>query len=106
MLYVEPIYIEAAGTASIPEVRQIVTGYQIGDQFIYGIGSNVQEALVNMFDSLDYQPPVTEPTEPVEPGDEPGVDEKQLNEIKDKVDELKQYIEELEELINSLLGGE
>ena len=109
VLYVEPIYIEAAGTASIPEVRQIVTGYQIGDQFIYGIGSNVQEALVNMFDSLDYQPPVTEPTEPVEPeepGDVTGIDEEQLDEIKDKVDELKQYIEELEELINSLLGGE
>lgn len=109
VLYVEPIYIEAAGTASIPEVRQIVTGYQIGDQFIYGIGSNVQEALVNMFDSLDYEPPVTEPTEPgepVEPGDGTGVEQEQLDEIKEKVDELKQYIEELEELINSILGGE
>jgi len=112
VLYVEPIYIEAAGTASIPEVRQIVTGYQIGDQFIYGIGSNVQEALVNMFDSLDYEPPEIEPTEPVvpgepgEPGDGTGIDDEQLDEIKDKVDELKQYIEELEELINSILDGE
>lgn len=105
VLYVEPIYIEAAGSASIPEVRQVVTGYQIGDQFIYGIGANVQEALVNMFDSLDYEPPVTDPTDPTEPT-EPVVDNEQLKEIKDKVEELKKYIEELEQLINDVLGGE
>ena len=45
ILYVEPIYIRAAGTSSIPEVREIVVGYQDGDEFIYGIGRNLEEAL-------------------------------------------------------------
>jgi uncharacterized membrane protein (UPF0182 family) len=49
VLYVEPIYIRAAGVSSIPEVRQIVVGYQAGDEFIYGIGSNLDNALKDLF---------------------------------------------------------
>lgn len=105
VLYVEPIYIEASGTASIPEVRQIITGYQVGDQFIYGIGSNVSEALVNMFDSVDYTPP-GQVEEPVEPGDTPVLDQEQLEELNQKIDELRSNLQELEDLINSLLDGE
>jgi len=105
VLYIEPIYIEAAGSASIPEVRQIITGYQVGDQFIYGIGSNVSEALINMFDSTDYVPPGQD-VEPDEPGDTPVLDQEQIDELNEKVDELRDNLEELEELINSLLDGE
>jgi uncharacterized membrane protein (UPF0182 family) len=45
ILYVEPIYIRASGTSSIPEVREIVVGYQDGDELIYGIGTNLEDAL-------------------------------------------------------------
>ena len=51
ILYVEPIYIRAAGASSIPEVRQIVVGYQSGDEFIYGIGLNLEEALDDLLKS-------------------------------------------------------
>ncbi|MBN1622946.1 MAG: UPF0182 family protein [Clostridia bacterium] len=105
VLYIEPIYIEAAGTASIPEVRLIITGYQVGDQFIYGIGTNVSEALISMFDSLDYVPP-GQVTDPTEPGDNPVLSQEDLDELNQKIDELRSNLEELEELINSLLDGE
>lgn len=49
ILYVEPIYIRASGNSSIPEVREIVVGYQSGDEFIYGIGTNLGEAIKEMF---------------------------------------------------------
>ena len=49
VLYVEPIYIRAAGTSAIPEVREIVVGYQDGDQFVYGIGANLDQALKDLF---------------------------------------------------------
>jgi uncharacterized membrane protein (UPF0182 family) len=105
VLYIEPIYIEAAGTASIPEVRQIITGYQVGDQFIYGIGSNVSEALINMFDSSDYVPP-GQVTDPTEPGDNTVISQEELDELNEKIEQLRSNLEELEELINSLRDGE
>lgn len=105
VLYVEPIYIEASGTASIPEVRQIITGYQVGDQFIYGIGSNVSEALVNMFDSVDYTPP-GQVEDPTDPGTTPILDKEQLDELNQKIEDLRSNLQELEDLINSLLDGE
>ncbi|HRX42193.1 MAG TPA: UPF0182 family protein [Clostridia bacterium] len=105
VLYVEPIYIEAAGSASIPEVRQVITGYQVGDQFIYGIGSNVSQALTNMFDSADYTPPGQD-DQPGDPGDAPVLDQEQLDELNRKIDELRSNLQELEDLINSLLDGE
>ncbi|MDR3121038.1 MAG: UPF0182 family protein [Clostridiales bacterium] len=49
VLYVEPVYIRAAGTSSIPEVREIVVGYQDGDEFIYGIGIDLESALADLF---------------------------------------------------------
>ncbi|MCL2060159.1 MAG: UPF0182 family protein, partial [Oscillospiraceae bacterium] len=49
VLYVEPIYIRAAGISSIPEVREIVVGYQDGDEFVYGIGVNLETALDDLF---------------------------------------------------------
>lgn len=52
VLYVEPIYIRAAGTSSIPEVREIVVGYQDGDEFIYGIGVNLEAALADLFSGV------------------------------------------------------
>ncbi|MCL2164844.1 MAG: UPF0182 family protein, partial [Oscillospiraceae bacterium] len=54
VLYVEPIYIKATGQFSIPEVRQIVVGYQSGDDFINGIGSNLDGALLDLFGISDW----------------------------------------------------
>lgn len=98
VLYIEPIYIEAAGTASIPEVRQVITGYQIGDQFVYGIGDDVEQALADMFD-------LTGEETDEEPGEDGGViDMGTLEELKKKVDELQEYADELKEFIESLMG--
>ncbi|MFO7612057.1 MAG: UPF0182 family protein [Clostridia bacterium] len=101
ILYIEPIYIEAAGTASIPEVRQVVAGYQTGDQFIYGLGANVAEAISDMFSSVDYEKP---DEEPADPGEGSQVDSEMLKELQRKIEELKSYAEELELLIKQLLG--
>ncbi|NTV89794.1 MAG: COG1615 family transporter, partial [Clostridiales bacterium] len=49
ILYVEPIYIKSSGASSIPEVREIVVGYQSGEDFRYGIGTNLDKALDDLF---------------------------------------------------------
>ena len=54
VLYIEPIYIRAAGVSSIPEVREIIVGYQDGDEFIYGIGTNLDNALKDLFNISDW----------------------------------------------------
>ncbi len=49
VLYVEPIYIQSQGTSSIPEVREIVVGYQTAEDFRFGIGTNLDNALADLF---------------------------------------------------------
>ncbi|MCL2741408.1 MAG: UPF0182 family protein [Oscillospiraceae bacterium] len=48
VLYVEPIYIKSSPQA-IPEVRLIVVGYQQENWFIYGIGTNLDRALEDLY---------------------------------------------------------
>lgn len=48
ILYVEPIYIQSSGASSIPQVRELVVGFQRGEDFKYGVGANLTEALNNM----------------------------------------------------------
>ncbi|MDD5604040.1 MAG: UPF0182 family protein, partial [Eubacteriales bacterium] len=45
ILYVEPIYIQASGSTSIPEVRKIIVGSQRGDEIRFGTGTTLDEAL-------------------------------------------------------------
>lgn len=99
VLYVEPIYIRAAGTSSIPEVREIVVGYQKGDEFIYGIGNNLDDALNNLFAGIG-KAPVT-PSKPDDTAEEKD-NQKIINDILTKYDELKKQLDELGNLINEL----
>ena len=61
ILYVEPIYIKSTGNA-IPEVRRIITGFQEGNEFRYGIGTDLKSALNNMFSSYQTTAPDTTDT--------------------------------------------
>ena len=110
VLYVEPIYIRAAGAASIPEVRLIVTGYQDGDEFIYGIGANLDTALVNLLtgerqvtvevidengDTKQVQAEVTSPA----------TDEERaaaISELNAKYDEIKRALDSMGDLLDKL----
>ncbi len=49
VLYVQPIFIKAESESSIPEMREIVVGYQKGDEFKYGIGNTLDESLNDLF---------------------------------------------------------
>lgn len=100
ILYVEPIYIRSAGTSSIPEVREIVVGYQSGDEFKYGIGRTLNEALNNLF--AGAIPPPDRPAEDDRNEGEEDVEEKIIDDIISKYDKMRQQLEELGELINQL----
>jgi uncharacterized membrane protein (UPF0182 family) len=107
ILYVEPIYIRAAGGSSTPEVKEIIVGYQKGDEFKYGIGKNLDAALDNLFAGMIKQPGVQVQPTPAVPPVQPGitnnaVNEKTINDILQKYDQLKKQIDELGGLINSL----
>ncbi len=106
VLYVEPIYIRAAGTSSIPEVREIVVGYQSDDEFRYGIGKNLDNALADLFKgeipkTPDNQEPGTV-QEPEPPG-QTSIDKQKLDEITKKYDDLKKQLDELGGLLEDLL---
>lgn len=100
ILYVEPIYIRSAGTSSIPEVREVVVGYQSGDEFKYGIGRTLNEALNNLF--AGAIPPPDRPAEDDRNEGEEDVEEKIIDDIISKYDKMRQQLEELGELINQL----
>lgn len=104
VLYVEPIYIKSNNNSSIPEVREIVVGYQTGDEFRYGIGSNMEAALSSLFSGQTPTTPETTAPEPTTPGTTPsaGVDRQKINDIISKYDQLKKQLDELGGLINSL----
>ena len=107
VLYVEPIYIRSAGSSSIPEVREIVVGYQSDDEFRYGIGTNLDNALADLFKGeIPKTPDVVETPgtdEEVEQPDESTIDKQKLEEIAKKYDELKKQLDELGGLLDELL---
>ena len=99
VLYVEPIYIRSNNNSSIPEVREIVVGYQSGDEFRYGIGPNMESALASLFTGQTVKPP-----EATTPGVTPstGVDKQKIDDILSKYDELRKQLDELGGLIDKL----
>ena len=107
VLYVEPIYIRSAGSSSIPEVREIVVGYQSDDEFRYGIGTNLDNALADLFKGeIPKTPDVVETPGTAEGPEQPGqtaIDKKKLDEIARKYDELKKQLDELGGLLDELL---
>ncbi|MCK5812306.1 MAG: UPF0182 family protein [Clostridiales bacterium] len=98
ILYVEPIYIKAAGSSAIPEVREVVTGFQLEEQFIYGIGKNVTEAITNMFAKVGVE--VNDEGEIILPDE--GNDGELLTQLQQLYDDLYKQLDELDKLINSL----
>ncbi len=105
VLYVEPIYIRSSGASSIPEVREIVVGYQSEEEFRYGIGTNLDNALADLFKGEIPKAPETPgnetPTTPTTPEQPSALDKGKIDEIMKKYDELKKQIDEL----GSLIGG-
>jgi uncharacterized protein len=122
VLYIEPVYIRAAGTSSIPEVREIIVGYQSGDELKYGVGVNLDSSLDDLFADItgvpvtpvedDGQEEIQEDRENGE-GEEIEEEEEQreleetenqeiITDILDKYDEMKRQLEDLGELINKL----
>lgn len=112
ILYVEPIYLKANNTSATPEVKEIVVGYQRGDEFMYGIGANLDKALADMFSGQTVTPPAGGTTGNAPAPDETGttengnaqtgMDRKKIDEIMSKYDEMKKQLEELGELIEGL----
>lgn len=100
ILYVEPIYIKAQTESSIPEVREIVVGYQDGDEFRYGIGTNLDKALSSLFGTTVTTAATTQTTVT----EAKTADKKLLEDIMSKYDELKKQIDDLGSLINKLQG--
>jgi len=110
VLYVEPIYMRAAGTSATPEVQEIVVGYQSGDEFVYGIGANLSIALADLFSGQNITPPAGETTENGATGNgttpngnvQTGLDSKKIDEIMSKYEEMKKQLDELGKLIEGL----
>lgn len=120
VLYVEPIYMKAVGTSSTPEVKEIVVGFQSGDEFMYGIGANLDKALADLFSGQNIAPAEGEiPPETTKPEGESGnkdipdgktpgdktpskLDSKKIEEIMSKYEEMKKQLDELGKLIEGL----
>jgi uncharacterized membrane protein (UPF0182 family) len=109
VLYVQPIYIRSAGASSIPEVREIVAGFQWKDEFIYGIGKDFEEALANLVSRAEGMVAEEDDDNPGDgtindddDGIEKEIDNEILNQIIKKYDEIKRQLEELGRLIDAL----
>lgn len=101
VLYVEPIYMRAAGTSATPEVKELIVGYQSGDEFIYGIGTNLDLALASLFSGQAVTPPPISGTTP-NIKTPTNIDSKKIDEIMGKYGELKKQLDDLGKLIEGL----
>jgi uncharacterized membrane protein (UPF0182 family) len=119
VLYVEPIYIKSASKSAVPEVKRIVVGYQTGEEFKYGYGSNLDEAIKNLFAGANTTIGQTQTTPPQQtqtptdnqPQTQPDLnpqtntstaDKKVYDELMKKYDEMKKQIDEMGKLIDQL----
>lgn len=103
ILYVEPIYVQASGPSSIPQVREVVIGYQKEDEFIYGIGANLTEAINDLYKgavNTEVNKPTTPPAQENKPADIEK--EKALQDLKNKLDSLKKQIDDINKIIEGL----
>ena len=104
LLYIEPVYIKS-GQNSIPEVRLIIAGYQSGNEFKYGIGTDLDKALEDLYKTdigkinINNQNSGSS-SDNVDEGDNDK--QKELDRIKEKYDEIKKQIDDLGDLIKNL----
>jgi uncharacterized membrane protein (UPF0182 family) len=118
VLYVEPIYIKSTGQA-IPEVRAIVVGYQVENEFKYGIGTDLDSAMKNILAGTGQTQTTTTPPETTAspspatvPGNQPPAtppvitdnktEEQLLDEALTKYEILKKQMEELDKVMSQL----
>ena len=100
ILYVEPIYVQASGPSSIPQVRQIVIGYQKGNEFKYGIGDNLNAALNNLYAGvIPENQPQTVVTAPSTSGQNNNT---QVEDLKNKIDSLKKQLDDISKILNDM----
>jgi len=104
ILYVEPIYVQASGPSSIPQVREIVIGYQQGDEFRYGIGENLNAALNNLFtgvipDKTQQQQNTAANQNNVQQSNQNNA---QVEDLKNKIDSLKKQLDEISKILNDM----
>ena len=95
LLYVEPLYVQAGGggAASFPLLQQVMVGF--GEEV--AIGSDLQDALTNLFDSgEDPLPDPDEGTEDEEPS-EGAADDGEEGGDEDLVDSINEAVEAWEE---------
>lgn len=109
VLYVEPIYIQSSGASAIPQIREVIAGYQRGEEFKYGVGANLDEAINNLMGVSTVTPPAAQaptaaPTPTPAPG-QPGTAadrQKLINDILSRYDDLKKQMDELDKLMSNL----
>jgi uncharacterized membrane protein (UPF0182 family) len=113
VLYVEPIYVKAKNESATPEVKKIIVGYQSQDEFMYGIGDNLDSALASLFSG---QPAAVQPENAAgesitknnasktgtTSGAAVGMDQKRIDQIKSKYNEMKKQLDELGQMIQEL----
>ncbi|MCX7746506.1 MAG: UPF0182 family protein [Clostridia bacterium] len=114
VLYVEPIYVQATGPSSIPQMREIVAVYQKGNEFKHGIGADLDEALRNLFGGNNITPsvpgvttpnvPATPPPKTGEGQEGPAAEDKEklIKDITTRYDNLKKEMDELGKLLEEL----
>ena len=102
ILYVEPIYLRSAGNSSIPQVKEIVVGYQSGDEFKYGIGATLDIALNNMFAGKTQTSVGQNGQTTGNDTGTTGIDKATIDQILKKYDDLKKQLDEMGSLIEKL----
>ncbi|MEN8908399.1 MAG: UPF0182 family protein [Clostridiales bacterium] len=99
LLYVEPIYIKSS-SKSIPEVRLIVAGYQDGNEFKYGIGTDLDLAINDLFGITESEDKTkTGETNNKDDEKEEDKDKEKIDEIKEKYDDIKKQLDELGKIL-------
>ena len=111
VLYVEPIYVQYAGQSSIPQVREIVVGYQRGEEFKLSVKPTLNEALNELLGVSPQTPQAPQapqgqvtPTPTPAPAQPGGVvdNQKLINDILTKYDELRKQLDELDKAMSEL----
>jgi hypothetical protein len=91
--------VQPPGQNSIPQVREIVVGYQKGEEFKYGIGTNLDDALNQLFTGIAQVPsaPVPAPQNNVQNPET----EKVIKDITAKYDEMKKQLDEMRQIVEA-----
>lgn len=96
ILYITPVYINASGMSGTPKILDVVAGYQLENDFVYGIGKNLSEALENLLNK--------NPEEISEEKDRQN--DAKVNDLMNQLNDLKKQLEDLQTLIENLYNDD